>query len=65
MLALCALVGGAAVRHAMPSIRGRGGRRVSRRPQSAIAAASGAGTDTAVFAGGCFWVYSCSSTSRA
>jgi peptide-methionine (S)-S-oxide reductase len=54
MLALCALVGGAAVWHAMPSFAAEAAV-VIPPPTEDIAAASGAGTDTAVFAGGCFW----------
>jgi peptide-methionine (S)-S-oxide reductase len=54
LLALCALVAGAAVWHAMPAFAAEAAV-VIPPPTEDIAAASGAGTETAVFAGGCFW----------
>jgi peptide-methionine (S)-S-oxide reductase len=54
MLALCALVAGAAVWHAMPSFAAEAAV-VIPQPTEDIAAAPGASTETAVFAGGCFW----------
>ena len=54
MLALCALVAGAAVWHAMPSFAAEAAV-VIPAPVEDVAAASATGTHTAVFAGGCFW----------
>ncbi|MGI4779041.1 MAG: peptide-methionine (S)-S-oxide reductase MsrA [Janthinobacterium lividum] len=53
MLALCALVAGAAVWHAMPSFAAEAAV-VIPAPVDDVAAAA-PGTQTAVFAGGCFW----------
>lgn len=54
MLALCALVAGAAVWHAMPSFAAEAAV-VIPAPAEDVAAASASGMQTAVFAGGCFW----------
>ena len=54
MLALCALVAGAAIWHAMPSVAAEAAV-VIPAPADDIAAAQAAGLQTAVFAGGCFW----------
>jgi peptide-methionine (S)-S-oxide reductase len=54
LLALGALVAGAAVWHTMPSFAAEAAV-VIPPPAEDVAAASGAGTETAVFAGGCFW----------
>jgi peptide-methionine (S)-S-oxide reductase len=54
MLALCVLVAGAAVWHAMPSFAAEAAV-VIPRPTEDIAAAPDASTETAVSAGGCFW----------
>ena len=54
MLALCALVAGAAIWHAMPSVAAEAAV-VIPAPADDIAAAQAAGMQTAVFAGGCVW----------
>ena len=54
MLALCALVAGAAVWHAMPSFAAEAAV-VIPAPADDVAATSAPAMQTAVFAGGCFW----------
>ena len=54
MLALCALVAGAAIWHAMPSFAAEAAV-VIPAPAADVTAASAPGMQTAVFAGGCFW----------
>jgi peptide-methionine (S)-S-oxide reductase len=54
MLALCALVAGAAIWHAMPSFAAEAAV-VIPAPVDEVAATSASGMQTAVFAGGCFW----------
>ena len=54
MLALCALVAGAGIWHAMPSFAAEPAV-VIPAPTEDAAAASASGMQTAVFAGGCFW----------
>ncbi|MGJ7580557.1 peptide-methionine (S)-S-oxide reductase MsrA [Variovorax sp. RHLX14] len=54
MLALCALVAGAAIWQAMPSFAAEAAV-VIPAPVEDVAAASSTGMQTAVFAGGCFW----------